>query len=135
VPIAPTFRSLTDVTIAVNLNADPLPHSGAADPFSDDDEPEDDLRSRIRQFLDDIGETLRPSDERDLSVLELMSRSFETMQNAIAGLKLAAYSPDVVINVPRDVCEAHEFHRARELIDTGYRLAEQTVTRRLGGTP
>jgi NTE family protein len=94
-----------------------------------DSEPrEADLRTRILQFLDGIGESMRDTAERDLTVLELISRSFETMQNAIAGLKLAAYSPDVVINIPRDLCEAHEFHRARELIERGYGFAGRAIS-------
>jgi NTE family protein len=134
VPIAPTFRDFTDLTIAVNLNAEP-----AATVESESEHNEvavqvegKDLRSRILQFLDGIGESMRESEERDLTVFELVSRSFETMQNAIAGLKLAAYSPDVVIDVPRDLCEAHEFHRARELIEKGYQLAAETIRERVG---
>jgi NTE family protein len=132
VPIAPTFRDLTDLTIAVNLNAEPeqAPTSRPIEAEREAPPPEKDLRSRILQFLDGVGESLHDSTERDLTVFQLISRSFETMQNAIAGLKLAAYSPDVVINVPRDLCEAHEFHRARELIDKGYRLAAEAVTRK-----
>jgi NTE family protein len=133
VPIAPTFRDFTDLTIAVNLNADPIP---VVEPTptarSPSAEHQEDLRTRIKLFLDDIGETLRQPEERDLSVFELISRSLETMQNAIAGLKLAAYSPDVVINVSRDLCDAHEFHRARELIEHGYRLASERISDRVG---
>jgi NTE family protein len=132
VPIAPTFRDLTDLTIAVNLNAEPEAafRAGPVESEGEVQVTETDLRSRILQFLDGIGESLRDSPERDLTAFQLISRSFETMQNAIAGLKLAAYSPDVVINVPRDLCEAHEFHRARELIEKGYRLAAEAVRKR-----
>jgi NTE family protein len=132
VPIAPTFRDVTDLTIAVNLNAKPIPDltgekgRGAAEPEADD------LHTRILAFLDGVGANLRQSEERDLTVFELISRCFETMQHAIAAVKLAAYAPDVVIEVPRDVCDAHEFHRARELIDLGYRLAEQALETRSG---
>jgi NTE family protein len=127
VPIAPTFRDFTDLTIAVNLNADPQPALSAETVEGGIAGEPQDLRTRIMEFLDGIGESMRASEQSDLTVFELISRSFETMQNAIAGLKLAAYSPDVVINVPRDLCEAHEFHRARELIEKGYRLAAQMV--------
>jgi NTE family protein len=127
VPIAPTFRDFTDLTVAVNLNAEP-PRSPLAPEAeeSEEAEPEEDAdgyRARILQFLDSIGENLRQPPKTDLGVFELVTRSFETMQNAIAAMKLAAYAPDVVINVPRNACAAHEFHRAREMIDLGYRLA------------
>lgn len=159
VPIAPTFRDLTDMTIAVNLNgatdgaawprqAPPaLPEPGTAPGSAEAggaDEPGspdargrgDDLHGRILAFLDDIADGFRSdpddSDESDesesLDMFELVSRSIEIMQNAIAAVKLAAYSPDVIINVPRDVCQAHEFHRARELIDIGEELTEQAMS-------
>ncbi len=142
VPIAPTFRDFTDLTIAVNLNGEPgalsVPSQSPATQ-SDAESPEskpppgkgdDDIHSRIREFLDDIGNNLKfngADDGDELGVFELVARSFETMQNAISAMKLAAYAPDVTINVPRDVCDAHEFHRARELIGIGYRLAEEAM--------
>jgi NTE family protein len=129
VPIAPTFGDVTDLTIAVNLNGDP----DAADNSAERPQPtpaprDDDLRGRILEFLDSIGNNLNPDDEEDeLGMFELMSRSFDTMQNAISAMKLAAYAPDVLIEVPRDVCDAHEFHRAAELIEIGYGLAERQL--------
>ncbi|UHD16573.1 patatin-like phospholipase family protein [Thiocapsa bogorovii] len=142
VPIAPTFRDFTDLTVAVNLNA----QSANTDEPTDDDtgtetrkdtpaglKPNGETSSelsyqeRIRQFLEDIGDSLTASDEGQIGVFDLTLRSFETMQNAIAAVKLAAYRPDVVINVPRDACSAHEFHRAEELIALGYRLAEEAM--------
>jgi len=132
VPIAPTFRDLTDLTIAVNLNGDPedaaRPSAPPAKTTSDKNR-DDDLRGRILEFLDDIGDSLSSDDEEtaELGMFELVSRAFETMQNAISAMKLAVYAPDVLIEVPRDVCEAHEFHRAREIIEIGYRLAEREM--------
>ncbi len=132
VPIAPTFRDFTDLTIAVDLNAPPAPRPAPqkAPPPEPTPQRDDDIRSRILQFLDSIGDNLRANgeDEDDeLGLFELVSRSFETMQNSISALKLAAYAPDVLINVPRDTCSAHEFHRARELITIGRRLAAEAM--------
>jgi NTE family protein len=135
VPIAPTFRDFTDVTVAVNLNGAPRP--GRPAPRADEQKAENadvgDLRSRIMQFLDAVGASLRSTEERDLGMFELISRSFDTMQNTISGMKLAAYAPDVVIEVPRDACGAHEFFRAREMMELGYRLAGEEVPAQLGG--
>jgi NTE family protein len=138
VPIAPTFRDFTDLTVAVNLNAETSAATGveriqesAAAAKTHEDPPVDlGYQERIRQFFDTIGETLAGRDDEQLGVFDLTLRSFETMQNAIAALKLAAYRPDVVIEVPRDACAAHEFHRARELIELGHRLAEEAMAGR-----
>jgi len=130
VPIAPTFRDLTDLTIAVNLNGEPGAMSvpKKAESGSHAGRGDDNIRKQIRDFLDGIGSNLMPDDDGDsdeLGVFELLSRAFETMQNAIAAAKLAAYAPDLVINVPRNVCDAHEFHRARQIIGIGHRLAAE----------
>lgn len=129
VPIAPTFRDRTNLTIAVNLNGpDRIPgrpkHRQDLEPEA---MPKDDLVSRIRLFLDGIGGNLGQGEAADLGLFELVSRSIETMQNAITAVKLAAYAPDVVIEVPRDACGAHEFYRALEIIDLGYRLAQESM--------
>ncbi|MGE5153871.1 MAG: patatin-like phospholipase family protein [Bdellovibrio bacteriovorus] len=135
VPIAPTFRDRTDLTIAVNLNG-PDKHLGRS-VHGQDREPEAapkaDLASRIRQFLDGIGDNLIQGVAPDLGLFELVSRSIETMQNAITAVKLAAYAPDVVIEVPRDACGAHEFYRAREVIELGHRLAEDVMRKGVAG--
>jgi NTE family protein len=139
VPIAPTFRDLTDLTVAVSLNADPLVATDANRPASTKAGPapdppaakERDLNARILAFLDDVGASFKADEEaQELGMFELLNRSFDTMQNAISAMKLAAYAPDVLIEVPRDVCEAYEFYRAQELIETGYRLTEQAFSKR-----
>jgi NTE family protein len=131
VPIAPTFKDLTDLTVAVNLNGAPLPAAGRDRPVGVEvaDAKQKDLRSRIQQFLDAITDGRVVPHDRDLGMFELVSRSFDIMQNAIAAMKLATYSPDIVIDVPRDACSPYEFYRARELIDLGYRLAADKVPR------
>ncbi|WP_373509241.1 patatin-like phospholipase family protein [Thiocapsa sp.] len=139
VPIAPTFRDFTDLTVAVNLNAEIAAPTGVErirDPAAPSEQAREEsptdlgYQERIRQFFDAIGETLGGRDDKQLGVFDLTLRSFETMQNAIAAVKLAAYRPDVVIEVPRDACAAHEFHRAGELIELGHRLAEEAMAGR-----
>jgi NTE family protein len=137
VPIAPTFRDLTDLTIAVNLNAElhasatpSKPAPPAARPNAEQAPAEgegDSLRERIGLFLERLGGSKTDAERHELGLIELVSSAFETMQNAIAAAKLAAYAPDVLIEVPRDACAAHEFHRARELIDLGQRLAADAM--------
>jgi len=131
VPIAPTFRDFTDLTIAVNLNGAPQPAARPGRPTARQvtETTERDLRSRIQQFLDAITDNRSDIHDRDLGMFELVSRSFDIMQNAIAAMKLATYAPDIVIEVPRDACAAYEFYRARELIELGYRLAADKIPR------
>ena len=49
------------------------------------------------------------------------------MQGAIARLKLAAYAPDKVVEIPRDACTFFEFHRAEEMATLGYEKTQQAL--------
>ena len=134
VPIAPTFKDRTDLTIAVNLNGQRLRGAAKEQPKLKPAAPLSGYRKRIQQFLDSLpggadGDREEPA---EVGVFELLNRSFETMQNAIAAVKLAAYQPDIVIEIPRDTCASFEFFRAKEVIETGYQTAGKVIPRRLG---
>jgi NTE family protein len=81
----------------------------------------------VIQFLDAIQKNAKPERKSDLGLFNLLSSSFETMQNAIASMKLAAYRPDVVVEIPRSACLAYEFYRAGEMVEVGYQCTEQAM--------
>lgn len=120
IPIAPTLNDATDLTIAVNLSgtADHIP----ASPEETDNEstPDDGYRAAIGRF---IGGLMENDDEveKPPDAVDLLTQSIDVMQGAIARLKLAAYAPDIVIDIPRDACSFFEFHRASEMEELGYK--------------
>jgi NTE family protein len=58
-----------------------------------------------------------------LGGFEVMNRTIDIAQAALARHTLAAYPPDLVIEVPRSVCRSLDFHRAAEVIEIGRELA------------
>ncbi|ORB29464.1 patatin-like phospholipase family protein [Mycolicibacterium parafortuitum] len=58
-----------------------------------------------------------------LNSFEVMNRSIDIAQAALARHILAAYPPDLLIEVPRTVCRSLDFHRAAEVIEIGQELA------------
>ncbi len=58
-----------------------------------------------------------------LGSFEVMNRTIDIAQAALARRTLAAYPPDVLIEVPGTACRSLEFHRAAEVIDVGRALA------------
>ena len=58
-----------------------------------------------------------------LGGFEVMNRTIDIAQAALARHTLAAYPPDLLIEVPRSACRSLEFHRAAEVIETGRELA------------
>jgi len=64
---------------------------------------------------------------RKLGSFEVMNRTIEIAQSALARHTLATYPPDLLIEVPRSTCRSLEFHRAAEVIDAGRALANQAL--------
>jgi NTE family protein len=128
IPIAPTLRVRTDLTVAVNASAEPtgdlkIPDLGAE---PTDDEAEH-FHERIVKFIADLSQQ-RSVKKETSGLLDIMFRSMDIMQNMIARFQLATYSPDVVIEIPRDICGVHEMYRATELIRIGREKAEAMIS-------
>ncbi|MFH1915334.1 MAG: patatin-like phospholipase family protein [Pseudomonadota bacterium] len=125
VPIAPTFSDKTDVTIAVNLCGRPVKGARLAD--------RDDASSH--SMLPDMVSDLVGRFKNGVSggginigAYDVLSQSFDAMQGTIARQKIAAYPPDHLIDIPRNLCRLIEFDRADELISYGYEAARQRLS-------
>jgi len=123
IPIAPTLNDATDLTIAVNLNALGERYAPAEE-ASDQGDPDEKqgYRAVISEFLDDLLKDDK-EDAGNPDAAELLTRSIDVMQGAIARLKLAAYTPDKVIEIPRDACSFFDFYKTAEMSDLGYKRA------------
>lgn len=62
-----------------------------------------------------------------LGSFEVLNRAVDIAQAALARHTLAAYPPDLLIEVPRTVCRSLEFHRAAEVIDVGRELTARVL--------
>jgi len=127
IPIAPTLRDHTDLTVAVHASATPKGDLPAPEwgPEPEEDEP-DGFRQRVARFVAHLTEH-RGVRKEDLGLFEILFRSMDTMQDRIARFQLASYSPDIVIEIPRDVCAFYEMYRAEELIRIGMEKAEAAL--------
>lgn len=127
IPIAPTLNDSTDLTIAVNLNAISDRHEEQRpEPESSSDDDDDSYHAAIVRFLDNL---LRSEVEQKKTpdAAKLLTKSIDVMQGAIARLKLAAYTPDITVNISRDAASFFEIYRAKELSDLGYERASKAI--------
>lgn len=60
-----------------------------------------------------------------LGYRDVMTMSYEAMQDAIARYREASYPADLTIRVPRDAAHTLDFHRGAKMIDLGRELAEE----------
>jgi NTE family protein len=148
IPMAPIAAANADVTIAVSLGDDPDTRRAEREP-----RPTAELLNRMwrstsslldtktarslldsttgRSVLDRFTVSDDDEDAEEPSVpaiprlggFEVLIRTIEIAQAALARHTLAAYPPDLLIEVPRTVCRSLEFHRANEVIEIGQELA------------
>ena len=125
VPIAPTFADHSDITLAVNL-AGELTHK--IDDFEinqvdiSEQEPEEDMPFH-RKVSDYFGSLTEKASRIDLGMYDIANQAFDAMQSTIARQKLAAYPPDITVEIARDACGTFEFERTAEMINLGYERA------------
>jgi NTE family protein len=145
-PIPPARLDNSVITVAVSLSGREVAHPfGDADPgkgarlrspaVDQGKQPEAPAasRGRIDGFLDSMQRFFGRSeqdreevddrlDEEPLSspaLTDVMLGMFGTMQDTLARHQLAGNPPDLLIDIPCNICQSHEFHRARALIDAG----------------
>jgi NTE family protein len=152
-PMAPIAAVHADMTIAVSLNGDDPLHgarrelrpsgellsrmwrsttalldTGAARTLLDTPA----ARSVFSRFASSDEEDAEASDAvagadpmpiPRLGGFEVMNRAIDIAQSALMRHTLAAYPPDLLIEVPRTACRSLEFYRAAEVIDIGQELA------------
>jgi len=125
IPIAPTLNDHNDLTIAVNLSARPDPEPRPPQRLALTGNGR--YHQKIASFIDSLQQRLGAEAAQDLNILEVLSKSNETMQNTIARLKIAAYSPDATVDIPRNIGTFYEFYRAAEFIEIGYSHAAKAL--------
>lgn len=123
VPVAPTLRTLTDLTIVVDVNG---PASEADSKNNSDDDGEASLMRRMIKYVESLDITGSTAAE-GLALSEVLMRSLETMQAALTRHHLAVFRPDMVISVPKSACMVHEFYRAGPVIELGRTLAREQL--------
>lgn len=131
VPIAPTFSDTTDITIAVNLNSNQGEFTvHESEKEEEKSEESSSIRQKISSYLDELQESFgrREEDPEEFSVDDVAFQAFDAMQSTIARQKIAAYPPDKVVGIYRKACRMLEFNRAAEMIELGYRRAEECLS-------
>jgi NTE family protein len=138
-PLAATRSFHCDYVVAVDLNArsprvptsEPVPLSEAE--MFNDDAPTiaPNWKARVASWFSTppapAGTPPPPTTGGIASLLDLMSRSMDTMHSQITRLHVAQDPPDLVIRVPRDSASFYEFWRAKELRERGRELAEDAL--------
>ena len=131
VPIAASRQVRSDLVIAVDVNGPPSRPWNVREPRKTLPAPpvtaeSEGYRARIAGLIESITSSFTDSRESvsepataKPGLIDLMSRSLDTMQAQISRMQLALDPPELLIRMPRDRCAFYEFWRASELIELG----------------
>ena len=146
-PIAPIAAVNADLTVAVSVSGQ---ESDNDDQIGVDISPTRERLIRLRRStsalferisanpdtvesfeeLDDAGQDsadhVDPQMPR-LGSFAIMMRTIDIAQAALARHQMAAYPPDILIEVPRTACRSLDFHRSTEVIALGRELAAKAL--------
>jgi NTE family protein len=119
VPVTPLIRDPADYVIAVSID-------GPADTNTPVELTANATTSRrggisrlLSRLLPGGSEKGADAKAQERGALELLVQSMDLMQANLSRLRLAAYQPDLQVQIARNVSSAYEFYRARELIELG----------------
>ncbi len=121
-PIAPTMAYNSDLIIAVSLNGKKKNRYDIKLPKKELDK-ETIFEEMFRHLKDKIFEEVDYED----SIFSIFNQTIDIMQAAILQHNLAVYPPDVLIEIPIDVCNFYDFHKAYELIEVGRAVAKEAL--------
>ena len=102
---------------------------GTAEVVNPDDVPDDTDDTDGVTDDDTLADDVRESAMPKLGSFAVMMRTIDIAQAALARHQMAAYPPDVLIEVPRTACRSLDFHRAAEVIALGHELAARALDR------
>jgi NTE family protein len=125
VPVTPLVSKAADYLIAVSVDGPALVAS-PADAITETPREGNGYRQRIGDF---IGRLIPHGEARPAvpGALELLTQSMDLMQANLSRLRLAAYEPDLLIQLPRNMASVYEFYRVSELIERGREQARKAL--------
>jgi NTE family protein len=124
VPVTPLIRDPADYLFSISMDG---PAQAAPDAVDEDKAADEGgFGQRVGEFF---GRLLPHSEgkPREPGAWDLLNQSMDLMQANLSRLRLAAYEPDLLIQLPRNMSTAYEFYRARELIEHGREQAREAL--------
>lgn len=127
VPVTPLIRERVDYVMAVSVDGAAI-ESAPATPVEVEAGDVPGYRQRVGAFISRlIPHGGNPDVPREPGALELLTQAMDLMQANLARLRLSAYEPDLLIQLPRNMASPYEFYRARELIELGRQQAREAL--------
>ena len=120
-PIAPTMSDNCDIIIAVSLNGKSNKNYSITIPKEQKDK-----ETLFEEMFLNLKSKIYKDSYR-YSIFSIFNKTIDMMQDSILKHNLAVYPPDILIEVPYDICNFYEFHKAYELIELGKIIVKEEL--------
>lgn len=70
----------------------------------------------------------------DFTILDLVNTAYDFTQDRLVELMLQNHPPDILIEIPRNVCGTFDFHKAADLIAIGNKIAAECIEKHFDTT-
>ena len=118
-PVAPTMADMNDLSIAVNLYGD------KPRPLIKKRKEKEEKLLQIKNKVIEVMEGLTTKNIPTFTMLDVLDKTLDTMQDTLTQYRLGGYRPDHMIEVSMQVCETFDFHKAEEIIEAGRMAARE----------
>ncbi len=128
-PIASVSSDETDLTIAVNLNAN-IQNTYKIESPEKDEKAENTLYKKTIELVDKAKEAIgteTSKEEPPIDIFYILNKSLDATQSLIVENTIKEHQPDLIIEIPRDACESYEFDKAYEMIEIGKRATKKSL--------
>ena len=132
-PIPPATIDSEVRTLAVSLagNAVPEPLGKPAEKEQEPEQKDSTIHSRIESFLENLSQSFGSEStskkKKSPSMTDVMLGMFSTMQDTLARHRLASSPPDILIEIPANICQSHEYFLANDLVPAGAYWARRAL--------
>ncbi|MFT7823623.1 MAG: patatin-like phospholipase family protein [Sulfurimonas sp.] len=120
-PIASVSSDETDLTIAVNLNAN-IHNTYKIERPKKDEKAENTLYKKTTHLMDKTKQAISSDTSKEkppIDIFYILNKSLDATQNIIIENTIKEHQPDLIIEIPRNACESYEFDKAYEMIEIG----------------
>ena len=133
-PIPPATIDSDTQTLAVSLAGSDQPNpfgKPPEEPPPTEKKADRGMHRRIESFLEGLSKKFGSEHDEVAgeipSMTDVMLGMFSTMQDTLSRHRLASNPPDILIEIPANICSTHEYYLANELIPAGKYWARRAL--------
>lgn len=130
IPLNRVPQNEEQILVAVDLNTNLSEFNPKEFWNEKDDVKKDDKKgifTSLSHFIPKTSFNKIEDDVNRVGLIDVSNMLFDTMQEQISHFMVEKYPPDILINVPRNLCGTFDFDKSEQLIEHGYQIAKEAI--------